>query len=173
MGDVFIGEIRLLGFTFAPRDWAECKGQNIPITQNQPLYSLLADQFGGQGITSFNLPDMRGRVPVHAGAGVSQGYTAGLEYAYLTPEQSPEHTHTFVASNSPGTKGNIGKKGKRYLAQPADGLATPIYGAANNLVPLAEEGITELGTGRTHYNSQPSLVVKYAIALFGLYPSRN
>lgn len=173
MAEPFIGEIRLLGFTYAPKYWAECKGQVMDINQAQTLYSLLGTQFGGDGRSTFNLPDMRGRAPVHAGAGVVQGYFGGLETVNLVQAQLPEHTHTFEASDSPGLKANIGTAGDRYLAQPADGLTTPIYGAANNLVQLAEEGIEKTGNGQAHVNLQPSIVIKYAIALQGLYPSRN
>jgi microcystin-dependent protein len=173
MAEPFIGEIRLLGFTYAPVHWAECKGQVMDINQNATLYSLLGNQFGGDGRSTFQLPDMRGRAPVHAGNGVVQGLSQGLEAVNMAPAQSPAHTHTFEASNSPGQKAQIGFAGKRYLAQPEDGLNTPIYGAANNLVKLAEEGMGSMGAGRAHDNLQPSIVIKYAIALTGLYPSRN
>ena len=173
MGDNFIGEIKLLGFTYAPKYWAECKGQVMDINQAQTLYSLLGVQFGGDGRSNFKLPDMRGRAPVHAGSGVVQGYFGGVETVNLVQAQLPEHTHAFEASDSPGDQFAVGQAGDRFLAQPADGIATPIYGAANNLVQLAEEGIEPTGNGQAHTNLQPSLVIKYAIALQGLYPSRN
>ncbi len=172
MAEPFIGEIKLIGFTYAPKYWAECKGQVMDINQTQTLYSLLGTQFGGDGRSTFKLPDMRGRAPVHAGAGVVQGHYGGGETVNLVQAQLPEHTHAFKASNSPGQKNQIGSAGDRFLAQPADGL-TPIYRAANNLVELAEEGIESTGNGQSHVNLQPSIVIKYAIALQGLYPSRN
>lgn len=178
MGTPFIGEIKMVGFTYAPKYWADCKGQNMSINQNQSLYSLLGTQFGGDGRTYFLLPDIRGRALVHPGGSLPQGYWGGMEDVYLSQNELPGHTHSFFANKTEATKENNGKflvggGGNRFLAKPEGGQGNPIYGSADNLVDLSPEGIGYTGGGRGHTNVQPSTVVRYVIALKGEYPSRS
>ena len=101
MSEPFLAEIRMVGFNFAPRGWALCDGQILPINQNQSLYSLLGTTYGGDGRTTFALPDLRGRVPVHKGEGISLGQKGGTETVTLTAGQTPAHTHAAVAAAGP------------------------------------------------------------------------
>src|SRR3990167_5309132 len=107
MSDPFLGEIRLLGFSFAPKGWALCNGQILNVNQNQALYSLLGNQFGGTAPTTFALPDLRGRVPVHTSAGVPQGSVGGSESVALTLNNMPAHTHTLMATSQAGDRNGV------------------------------------------------------------------
>jgi microcystin-dependent protein len=173
MSDAFIGEIRPFGFNFPPRNWATCAGQLLPIAQNQALFSLLGTTYGGNGTTNFALPDLRGRVPVHAGSGplgtVTLGEMAGVENVTLTAAQLPSHGHGVAASADlaaatspaaalPGAKPRFG----------AD-----IYAPASNPVALSSTAVGNAGGSQPHNNMQPSLAINFCICLFGIYPSRN
>ncbi len=169
--DPFIGEIRMLGFNFAPQGWAFCDGQLVPISQNEALFALLGTQFGGDGYSYFNLPDLRGRIPVHRGAGMGlrpkdMGESGGLEAATLTESQLPSHRHARLASlNGAGTADPAG-------AVPALAAAN-VYGPANNLVPMAEAAAETTGMGEAHENLPPFTVVNFCIAVYGIWPSRS
>lgn len=172
MADPFISEIRMFGFGWAPRGWANCDGQILPISQNQSLYALLGSSFGGDGRTTFGLPDMRGRVPVFDSNIGAQG---GVESVPLSTEQMAGHTHTMNATTSNGdTKsfaGNIAAAGfdnRQSKQQPVN-----MYGPAMNLVSLNPESVTLNGSGLSHDNMQPSTVVNFCISLLGTFPSRN
>lgn len=164
MSDPFLGEIKLVGFDFAPMYWASCDGQLMSIQQNQALYSLIGTIYGGDGYTNFALPDLRGRVPMHRGSLHSPGARAGAEMS-TAPTQLPQHTHTLYASADQGTTpvptGNV--------------LATSvhnIYGSAANTVAMNSGAVSTL-TGGPHANMQPFLVLHFIIALAGLYPTRD
>ena len=174
MGENFLGEIKLIGFTFAPKNWAECKGQVLAINQNQSLYALLGTTFGGTGQTGFNLPDLRGRVPVHPGLGISQGQTGGVETCTLTEDHMPKHTHSFYANDASATEFGIGAAADRFLAQPEE-IGIPLYGEGgpDDMVELDTAGMKPVGDGQPHTNMQPSLVIRYAIAMHGIFPSRS
>jgi microcystin-dependent protein len=166
--DPFIGELRLLPFNFAPKGWALCAGQLLPINQNQALFSLLGTTYGGDGRTTFALPDLRGRVPVGAGqlppgSDYPLGATGGQETVELTTRQLPEHAHAVNASSAAATT----KSPHRTF--PAGGGA---YAATQN-VRMKAAMIGPTGGGEGHENRQPYLVLNWVIALQGIYPARD
>lgn len=170
--DPFIGQIMFGAFNFAPRGWAECNGQLLPIAQNTALFALLGTQYGGNGQTTFALPDMRGRMPMHAGQGPGlspreQGEAAGHETVTLTPAQMPAHSHDLKATNTEANlvspSGNLPATKSRvalYASGPVDATMSPL-------------AITQAGGSQPHDNMSPFLTVKCYIALFGVFPSRN
>lgn len=166
MSEPFLAEIRIVGFNFAPRGWAFCDGQILPINQNQSLYSLLGTTYGGDGRTSFALPDLRGRTPFHVGDGVTLGQKKGEETHTLSADQMPQHDHTLKASSTAGAQpianGNV-------LAR----SASQIYLNPTNLGAMQATSVTNVGAGQTHENMSPYLAVNFCIALKGLFPSRN
>ena len=166
MAEPFIGEIRMFAFNFAPRGWAFCDGQILPINQNQSLYSLLGTTYGGDGRTSFALPDLRGRVPMHYGGGYSLGQKGGAENVTITQTEMPSHNHGQEAyggsGNEKGPSGHLPAKagdGERNYSS-----ATP----DSSLKPTQS-----VGGGQSHDNMQPYLCIHWIIALQGLFPSRN
>lgn len=172
MGEPFIGEIKIVGFPFAPRDWADCHGQAMEINQNQTLYALLFTQFGGDGRTTFNLPDMRGRVPMHPGGYYRQGHWGGAETVGISPSTFPEHTHTLNASSEGADSWAIHSDSapNRALGKSAVNL----YGPPTNQTALLLHSVSEAAGGsQSHANMQPSTVVRFVIALDGTFPSRN
>ena len=171
MSEPFLAEIRIVGFNFAPRGWAFCDGQILPINQNQSLYSLLGTTYGGDGRTSFALPDLRGRTPIHVGrsnGGVDHmlGSKSGEETHTLAGNEMPQHDHVMMASsstgNSPIPAGNV-----------LGVSASPAYHEASSLVSMGSSAIANVGGGQAHENMQPWLAVNFCIALMGLFPSRN
>ncbi len=168
MSEPFLAEIRIVGFNFAPKGWAFCDGQILPINQNQSLYSLLGTTYGGDGRTSFALPDLRGRTPLHVGGGHAWGQKAGAETVTLTAAQIGAHTHTVKASSSPAADNN--RATGRMLGEEADAYRNPE--AANNTA-LRSGTVTNAGGGQAHNSMQPYLTLNFCIALRGLFPSRN
>lgn len=166
MSEPFLAEIRIVGFNYPPRGWALCDGQILPINQNQSLYSLLGTTYGGDGRTSFALPDLRGRSPLHAGNGYQQGQKAGEEGHTLGVTEMPAHGHTVAASNSDAV-GDMATD--NILARP--GANT--YAAFNSGQNMGVNMIATAGVGQAHNNMQPYLAVNFCIALQGLFPSRN
>lgn len=165
-----LGSIILFGGNFEPRGWAFCNGQSLQIDEYSALYSLLGTTYGGDGLTTFHLPDLRGRVPVHAGQGTglssrSPGDAIGHETVTLLPAQVPPHSHDLVVANVPSSsdraQGDMIARSHIFSDRP---------GAALSLSPLS---IAISGGGQPHDNMQPSLCVNYIIALEGIYPSRN
>lgn len=169
MADPFVGEIRMTAINYAPRDWAFCDGQSMPISQFSTLFSLLTTTFGGDGVNNFNLPDMRGRTPIHAGGQYPQGMIGGSETVYLTTASMPAHSHQIVVDNSAD---NAVKEPQGNFLGEADKV---IYaeGGTTTLVPMGHTAITESGGGMRHSNLQPSTVINFIISLTGLYPSRT
>jgi microcystin-dependent protein len=163
MSEQYLGELRLMSFNFAPKGWAMCNGQQLPINQNQALFSLLGTMYGGNGQTTFALPDLRGRVPLHFDGGFTQGQAAGAEAVTVNLQQLPQHTHIVSASGSNGDSANPGA-----LAQLSEGYSGP-----GNLTTLQPATITNVGGGQPHENRQPFLVLNWCIALVGIFPSRN
>lgn len=169
MAEPFLSEIRIMSFSFAPKGWALCNGQSLPINQNQALFSLLGTTFGGDGQTNFMLPNLQGRTPIHVGNGHTLGERAGEQSHTLTVNELPTHAHVLNASsaaaNAPvpfGPSGNI-------LAQSTN----PIYGPANNLVAMNATSVTSTGGSQAHLNMQPFLTLSFCIALQGIFPSPN
>ena len=169
MSEPFLAEVRIVGFNFAPRGWAFCDGQILPINQNQSLYSLLGTTYGGDGRTSFALPDMRGRVPIHVGAsnGTSHqlGQKSGEETHTLAANEMPSHNHTFSGTSNAANQNAF--QGHYFANSPA------VYGPAASLVALNGDTLGNAGGGQAHDNMQPYLAINFCIALRGLFPSRN
>ena len=176
MSEVFLGQIMTTAFDFAPRGFALCNGQAMPINQNQALFSLLGTMYGGDGRTTFCLPDMRGRTPVGAGGSVDPawqppqhqvGVRGGEESVTLSAAELPPHNHQFNAATAPDTTFN--PAGKLYGT-----TSSAIYApAAGPQVALDATTIAPAGGGNAHANMQPYLTVNYCIALSGIFPSRN
>jgi microcystin-dependent protein len=173
--DPFLGEIRLMSFMFAPRGWALCAGQTLGIQQNTALFSLLGTYYGGNGINTFMLPDLRGRVPVHMGQGSSGTYNigqkGGTEYVTLSTDQIPQHNHLVQAVNTTGNA--LGPMGNLLAQSIGTGQGQPGYVAAANTTTLNPASIQPAGNSQPHENRQPFLVMSYCIALQGIFPSRN
>ncbi|TDR22423.1 phage tail protein [Marinicella litoralis] len=172
MSEPFVGEIRMFAGNFAPRGWAFCDGQLLAVSQNDALFSLLGTVYGGDGRTTFGLPDMRGRIPNHAGTGpgLSQrrlGEKYGTETVTLTVNQLPSHQHDFQASTAPGSENN--PNGQYLAASPNVRLLRPVPPNAN----LLNTSVNNTGGSQSHNNMMPYLCVNFIIALFGIYPSRQ
>jgi microcystin-dependent protein len=174
--DPFIGEIRMFAGNFAPRGWALCDGQILPISGNESLFSLLGTTYGGDGRTTFALPDLRGRTPIHAGQGPGLtnrrlGEKGGVENVLLTINQLPSHTHT-AQLNADSTVATSDKPQGTLPARNAG--STPQYGNTPNTALSAKSiAINEVGGNQDHPNMQPYITINYIIALQGIYPSRN
>lgn len=165
MSDPYLGEIRIVSFTFPPRGWATCNGQLLPINQNQALFSILGTQYGGNGVTTFALPDLRGRVPVHQSPQLPVGAAGGEESHVLTTAELPAHRHQVRASPAAGT---ATVPTNAYPAA-APGAA---YAAAAN-TPMLSTAVASVGGGQAHENRSPFLALNFTIALQGVFPSRN
>lgn len=166
MAEPFLSELRVFSFNFAPRGWAQCNGQLLPINQNQALFSLLGTTYGGDGRTNFALPDLRGRVPIHVGDGHTLGEKSGAATVTLTSPQMPQHTHPLQATNAQASSPNVNNN---VLAK----ANTNIYGAAANLGAMRNGTVSNTGGGQPHENRQPYLVLNVCIALQGIFPSPN
>jgi microcystin-dependent protein len=165
MGTPYLGEIRLMSFNFAPKGWALCNGQFLPINQNQPLFALLGTNYGGNGQTTFALPNLQGRVPVGFGSDYTLGEQFG-EYAHtLTAQEMPAHVHTASVAASANT---VAPSGTVSLAQPGKAAYAPTGSVAMN--PLT---VSTVGGSQPHENTAPYLTVQFAIALVGIFPSQN
>jgi microcystin-dependent protein len=170
-GDPYIGQIEMVGFNFAPVGWALCDGTLLSIAQNTALFSLLGTQYGGDGRTTFALPDLRGRVPIHQGAGpgltpYTIGQFAGEENHTLNVNELPQHTHTLQASSANGTTDSP------VSGVPArNGAGIPEFAAAPNAA-MAPNAIAPAGGGLAHNNMQPYLCINFIIALQGIFPPR-
>jgi microcystin-dependent protein len=165
MAEPFLSEIRLMSFVFAPKGWALCNGQLLPINQNQALFSLLGTTFGGDGRVNFALPDCRGRAPIHVGSGHTLGEKGGEQAHTLSIAELPTHAHVFNASqanaNTPIPTGNV------------FGTSNNMYAAATNLTSIHPATITTVGGSQAHLNMQPFLTISFCIALQGIFPSPN
>ena len=173
MSEPFVGEVRMFAGNFAPRGWAFCDGQLLAVSQNDALFSLLGTTYGGNGQTTFGLPDLRGRLPVHAGNGPglsprSLGARGGAEQSTLTINQLPPHSHPMSASsanatdNAPSSAMTLAKGpgSDHYVDQPPN-------------INMANDSIDNIGGNRSHSNMMPFTCINFIIALFGIYPSRN
>ena len=178
MSEPFLAEIRMVGFNFAPRGWAFCDGQILPINQNQSLYSLLGATYGGDGRTTFALPDLRGRTPIHVGRSNGGddhrlGSKSGEETHTLSANEMLQHTHGWQASGDAALAGNDGFNPAAHVLAQAP-ATDPLYVTPTApLAALASGVVSNTGGGQAHENMQPYLVVDFCIALQGLFPSRN
>jgi microcystin-dependent protein len=166
MAEPFIGELRLMSFTFPPKGWALCNGATLAINQNQALFSLLGTRYGGNGQTTFMLPDLRGRVPVHAGNGWNPGTSTGEEAHVLNVNELPTHTHTVQMSSADA---DTAVPTGSVLAATNNGYAP----AGQDRTPLVAETVTAIGGGQAHDNRPPFLTLSWCIATIGIFPSRN
>ncbi len=166
MAEPFLSEIRIMSFGYAPRSWALCNGQLLPINQNQALFSLLGTTYGGNGQTNFALPDLRGQVPIHVGGGNLLGQKGGEQAHTLTLPEMSQHAHLLNATSNGGTvatpSGNVYAK--------TLGLT---YSSATQLVAMSTETVTSVGGSQAHLNMQPFLTLSFCIALQGIFPSPN
>jgi len=172
MSEPFVGEIRMFAGNFAPRGWAFCDGQLLAVSQNDALFSLLGTIYGGDGRSTFGLPDMRGRLSIHAGhgPGLSErrlGAKGGAEHVTLTTNQLPSHSHNYHGSTEAG---NTSAPAGKVLAGRAS-HATYIEDSAST--SMGSNSVSSTGGSQSHTNIMPFLCVNYIIALFGIYPSRT
>jgi microcystin-dependent protein len=170
MAEPFLSEIRIVSFNYAPKGWAFCNGQLLPINQNQALFSLLGTTFGGNGQTTFALPDLRGRTPIHVGGGHTLGERGGEQAHTLSIAELPQHTHVFNASGNQATTNNPAPAGSAGLAASAGSQG---YGAPGSLVAMDPRAISNVGGSQAHLNMQPFLTLTFCIALQGIFPSPN
>lgn len=166
MAEPFLSEIRLMSFVFPPNGWALCNGQLLPINQNQGLFSLLGTTFGGDGQVNFALPDLRGRVPVHVGSGITLGERAGEQAHTLSIAELPQHVHVASGTSNNGTALT---PGGNLLARTTNFL----YHAPTAPVALNAGTVASIGGSQAHLNMQPFLTISFCIALQGIFPSPN
>jgi microcystin-dependent protein len=163
MAEPFLSEIRIMSFGYAPRGWAFCNGQLLPLNQNQALYSLLGTTFGGDGRVNFGLPNLQGRTPIHVGNGHTLGEHGGEQSHTLSIGELPTHSHTLMGTianaDAPVPTGNL------------LGTVSNVYTGATNLTSLDPSSISNTGGSQAHQNMQPYMVLNFCIALQGLFPS--
>lgn len=169
MAEPFLSEIRIMSFSFAPKGWALCDGQLLPINQNQALFSLLGTTFGGDGRVNFALPDLRARAPIHVGSGHTLGERGGEQAHTLSIAELPTHTHTLEASSTIGNSVNPRTvSGGNLLAQEPGN----VYSASvQSLVAFPAQSVSNVGGSQAHLNMQPFLTLSFCIALQGIFPS--
>lgn len=165
----YLGEIVAVGFNFAPLNWMFCDGQVLRIEDNGALFSILGTQYGGNGLTTFALPDLRGRVPVHTGPGVSLGERGGADAVALTAGEMPVHGHGLTATTATATTTEPGGA----LPARVGRLRGPRTYAARASVTLATTAVGEVGAGVPHENRQPYLALNFIICTRGVFPSRS
>ncbi|HEY1979770.1 MAG TPA: tail fiber protein [Xanthobacteraceae bacterium] len=175
MTQPFVGQVQAFGFGFAPRYWAQCNGQTLAIAQNQALFALLGTTYGGNGVSTFLLPNLQSRVPMHYGTApygtvYTLGEIAGSEQVGLTLGNLPLHNHTLFGSTGTATV-NIPAAGQALATAPS--AANFVYGPDTTPQPLNPASITPAGTGQPHNNLQPYQAINFCIALYGIFPSRG
>ena len=170
MAEPFLSELRIFSFVFAPKGWAMCNGQLLPINQNQALFSLLGTTFGGDGRVNFALPDLRGRVPIHVGSGHTLGEKGGEQAHTLSIAELPTHTHIANGTNNNATQASP-LPNNTTLGYARAG--NQMYGSPQNLVAMSPSMVSNVGGSQAHLNMQPFLVLNVCIALQGIFPSPN
>lgn len=183
MSEFFIGQIMMTGFNFAPKFWALCNGQLLPINQNQALFSLLGTQYGGNGTTNFALPDLRSRTPIGYASsvdpswqppGVQIGQASGVENVTLLSSNMPAHTHAMNASTTAGDNRNPSTRVFATSTNTAPNPAVSLYAASTGpAVALNAQTIAPSGGNQPHPNIQPYSTINFCVALSGIFPSRN
>ncbi len=167
MSDPYVGEIRMFGGSFAPAGWMFCDGQLLPISENETLFNLIGTTYGGDGQSTFALPDLRGRVPIHVGNSHILAETGGVEEVTLTVQQIPAHNHTFSVSTASGT---------------GTAPANAVLASGSNVSifrpdtipnqPMNAAAVSPIGGSQPHENVQPYLTISYIISLFGIFPQQ-
>jgi microcystin-dependent protein len=176
VGEQYVGELRIFPFTFAPRGWALCNGQTLAINQNTALFSVIGTYFGGNGTTSFQLPNLQGRAPMHVAQGYDLGQTGGEVAHTLLLTEIPSHTHS---ANAVATAANIASPVGANLAEPVAHTTTngninvSAYGSGGLLIAMAPNAVANAGSSQAHNNMSPFLVLSVCISLTGIFPSRN
>ena len=165
MAEPFLSEIRIMSFNFAPKGWAMCNGQLLPINQNQALFSLLGTTYGGDGRVNFGLPDLRSKVPIHMGSGFTLGEKGGEQSHTLSISEMTTHTHILSGASDNADQPTVPNN--------LLGSAAGLYGPPNNLTTLIPATITNTGGSQAHLNMQPFLVLTFCIALQGIFPSQT
>jgi microcystin-dependent protein len=171
MAEPFLSEIRMMSFSFAPKGWALSNGQLLPINQNQALFSLLGTTFGGDGRTTFSLPNLQGRTPIHMGNGHTLGESAGTQTQTLVTGQIPAHNHVVTAISTANTGTNVVNPSGQFLATSTP--ATLYNSSGANFTPLAANTVANVGGSQAHQNMQPFLTINFCIALQGIFPSQS
>lgn len=166
MAQPYVGEIRMFGGNFAPVGWEFCSGQLLAISDNETLFQLIGTTYGGDGQVSFGLPDLRGRLPLHVGAGIVLGQAAGTEAETLITQTIPNHTHAMMASTAIPAGTN---PGGNVTGQ----AAAKLYRAGSPSVGLNPQSLVQTGGNQPHDNMQPYLCVNFIISLFGIFPSQT
>jgi microcystin-dependent protein len=165
MAAPFLCEIRIFSFGFAPKGWAMCNGQQLPISQNQAVFALLGTTYGGDGIRTFNLPNLQGSIPVHPGSNFVLGQTGGEQQHTLSISEMPQHTHVQNAANAASVSLPTG-----HL--PGSATSAPFYDGAPGTT-MNPACVTNAGGSQPHENMSPYLVLNFCIAVQGIFPSRN
>ena len=165
MGQPYVGEIRMFGGNFAPVGWMFCEGQLLPISENETLFQLIGTTYGGDGESTFALPDLRGRIPIHQGNGFILAETGGAEEITLTVNQIPAHAHPLIGSSTTGSQGSPAG------ALLATSALLDIYAPETSSSAMAPTAIGPVGGSQPHTNFQPYLCVNFIISLFGIFPS--
>ncbi|HEX3672756.1 MAG TPA: tail fiber protein [Rhizomicrobium sp.] len=179
MTQPFLAQVEIFSFNFAPKGWAQCNGQLLPINQNQALFSLLGTTYGGDGRVNFGLPDLRSRVPIHQGAGFTLGERAGEENHTLISSEMPQHNHfpmgdtTTGNTDTPASSTALGKGTNSGLQSPSTQFSISIYSSAPPTTVLAPQSIGYAGGSQAHPNLMPYLCLNMCIALVGIFPSQN
>jgi microcystin-dependent protein len=174
----FLGEIKIMSFNFAPKGWAMCNGQTLPINQNQALFSLFGTTYGGNGQTTFGLPNLIGRVPAHTGQGLVQGQQLGEVSHTLTQPEMAAHSHLMVVSATGALLSLTGFNPSGHMPAEAKASTNPvsdvnIWGTGGGAGTFAASMIGNTGGGQAHPNQQPFLVLNLCVALVGIFPSQN
>lgn len=167
MAEPFLSEIRIMSFVFAPKGWALCNGQLLPINQNQALFSLLGTTFGGDGRVNFALPDLRGRTPIHVGSGHTLGEQGGEQAHTLSIAELPTHTHLLNGNSQNATTDTPANNVTLAVA------SIDLYRSPTNLVAVEPAVVGNAGGSQAHLNMQPFLTLSFCIALQGIFPSPN
>ncbi|TPJ56655.1 tail fiber protein [Mesorhizobium sp. B2-6-7] len=167
MPQPFVGEVRIFAGNFAPAGWMFCEGQLLPISENETLFQLIGTTYGGDGQSTFALPDLRGRVPLHQGSGFILAEIGGVEAVTLTAQQLPVHSHQFMASSSPGS--SVNAQGNAIAESPNISIYIEDVAGIN----LSATAISPIGGNQPHENFEPYLCVNFIISLFGVFPSQT
>jgi microcystin-dependent protein len=167
MSECFLGELRMMSFNFPPKGWSLCNGAFLPINQNQALFSLLGTMYGGNGQTTFALPNLQGRVPIHQGSGFTIGQAGGEPAHTLTMSEMTQHSHTASGTSLNGDV--VVPTGNLLAGSPAQLYGPP----SSNLTTLIPSSVTNVGGSQPHNNMQPYSTISFCIALQGIFPSRN